>query len=180
MNEYGDTKDRGAVYASRWRGFAIRVADWAALAGFINIRWHGLQIHASGSMKKRFVSLCLLLTFTVGVESCVPHYNIRVVNNSRQAVYVYAGYVRSDSLPVHKPDFLLEVPDKSTRPIYDTDVNDPKFKRLYRDRLTVFVLDKDKVDAYDWITIQEDNMILKRYMFNRQELIEMGREVVYP
>jgi hypothetical protein len=131
-------------------------------------------------MKKRFVSLCLLLTFIVGVESCEPSYNIRVVNNSRQAVYVYAGYVRSDSLPVHKPNFLLEVPVKSTRPIYDTDVNDPKFNRLDRDRLTVFILDKDKVDEYDWAAIKEGNMILKKYMFNWQEYVAMGREVVYP
>ena len=154
MKEYGHTKDRGAFYE------------------IISIK---IQ-----SMKKTFINLFLLLTFIVGVESCVPRYIIRVVNNSRRAIYVHAGYIRPDSLPVHKPHFLLEIPDKTTMAIYDTDVNDPKFSRLHREKITVFILDKDKVDKYDWATIREGNMILKKYVFNWQEFIEMGAEVVYP
>ena len=55
-----------------------------------------------------------------------------------------------------------------------------EFKRLRNERITLFVLDKSVVDTYEWEYIRENNMILKRYEFNWQELQEMGGSVISP
>jgi hypothetical protein len=125
----------------------------------------------------------VILVFMNG--SCIPMdraWIIYIINNSPQAIYAYANYILPDTvLPTVKP-FLIQVPNGKITigSIYDEDVGDPEFKRLKKDRLTVFILSKDTVDKYAWDIVRDKYMILKRYEFNAKELTEMGGEIVYP
>ncbi len=102
-------------------------------------------------------------------------------NKSNQTIYYYAEYILPDTmLSVNKPHWLKKVAPGQIREFYDSEVNDKEFKRLRNERITLFVLDKSVVDTYEWEYIRENNMILKRYEFNWQELQEMGGSVIYP
>ena len=132
------------------------------------------------------VIFCIIILFNASCDfewmATDKAYLIRVRNNSNQSVYYYTEYILPDTmLSVNKPHWLREVPSGQQREFYDTEVNDKKFKRLKSgERITLFILDKDIVETHKWEYIRENDMTLKRYEFNYQELIKMGGSIVYP
>jgi hypothetical protein len=135
-------------------------------------------------MKKIFF-LMIIPILIWGCDSLIEPFvlvysSIRFENQSKENVLIWGGYILPDTLlPVSKPK-LKEVSIGKRGNIYDDDVNDPKFKRLSTDRLTIFVLSKDTINKYDWDTARNKNMILKRYEFNEKEILEMGGyDIIY-
>jgi hypothetical protein len=135
------------------------------------------------NIKKIFSAVMLLLLLT-SCEKLVPmRQAIYVRNNSSQTIYYYAEYILPDTmLSVNKPRWLKEIAPGGIREFYDNEVNDKEFKRLDSgERITVFILDKNVVDTYEWEYIRENNMVLRRYEFLIKELYaDNGRNVIYP
>jgi hypothetical protein len=132
---------------------------------------------------KIIFSTIILLLLLGSCEKLIPvYYTIRVRNNSNQAIYYYAEYILPDTmLSINKPRWLGKVNPGGKDEFYDNDVNDEKFKRMENERITLFVLDKNVVDTYEWEYIRENNMILRRYEFLIKELYaDNGRNVFYP
>ena len=132
-------------------------------------------------MKKNILLLLLGMFLLFGsCEKLIPtYYSIRVHNNSDQTIYYYAEYILPDTtLSINKPRWLYKVNPGKADEFYDSDVNDEKFKRMKNERITLFVLDKNVVDTYEWEYIRENNMILRRYEFLIKELY--AGNVFYP
>jgi hypothetical protein len=124
----------------------------------------------------------LLLLFGSCEKFADRWYFIRVENNSSYPIYYHAAYILPDTmLSVNKPDWLRRVAPGEMREFYDHEIGDPKFERMYNERLTLFILDESVVDTCDWRYIRENNMILRRYEFLIKELYaDNGRNVFYP
>ena len=108
-------------------------------------------------------------------------YSIRLKNNSNLTIYACAAYILLDTLlPISKLQLVLIDLNKIGN-IHGYQVNDDTFKRLEKgERLTLFVLSKDSVDVHSWEYLRENNIILKRYEFNMEELNNMGGSINYP
>jgi len=130
-------------------------------------------------MKKISLLLCLLVLLTacpMDRGAC-----IHVKNNSNQTIVVTAEYILPDTLWPKQPLFLTTINSNQSRIIYDSDVNDGYLQRMEKgERLTLFVLSKDSVNSHSWEYLRENNVILKRYEFNADELDKMGQPITYP
>jgi hypothetical protein len=140
-------------------------------------------------MKRMFLIIISLFLLNTGcddlIEKIVPiRYAIRVYNNSNIDIYYYSIYILPDTLlPTDKPKYLIEVPSDEMKEFYDFMVDDPKFTRLDAgDRISIFILSKAIVDTKDWKEIREKNMILERYEYNTEELMNIGYgyRIYYP
>lgn len=127
-----------------------------------------------------FLIFAIFLTSSSCEQFARHEYRIRVRNNSNQTISVYAGYLLPDTLlPINKPN-LKEILVGKFGDIHDSDIGDEKFGKLKSERLTIFVLNKDTVEKYDWYFVRNNYKILKRYEFNDKELTDMGGDVIYP
>jgi len=108
-------------------------------------------------------------------------YFIRIKNHTNYTIYAYAEYIFPDTLLSANKPFLLEIQSNKIGNIHGYHVNDDTFSMLEGGRiLTFFILNKDSVDSYSWEYIREQNVILKRYEFNWEELEMMGGSINYP
>jgi len=111
-----------------------------------------------------------------------------IKNNSNQTIVVTAGYVLPDTLLTERHNFLITIDINQSKMIKATEYLDDRYlDRMKKgERLTLFVLSKDSVDTYSWEYLRENNIILKRYEFNWDELQMMGvgkkenRTITYP
>jgi len=128
-------------------------------------------------MKKVYLLLGLYLFLTACPMD--RERSIWVSNNSKQIIVVTVEYILPDTLLPEKSTNLLTININQSRFISESDVND-----IYRidkgERITLFILSKDSVETYSWEHIRKNNIILKRYEFNRKELEEMGGIINYP
>ncbi|MDR0507685.1 MAG: hypothetical protein LBH32_12850 [Dysgonamonadaceae bacterium] len=128
-------------------------------------------------LKIYIITAILFLLFTgcpIDIE-----YSIRIYNQSNSNIYVYAAYILPDTLlPTERPNLIeIAANQKHSSSISDNYVNDIRFKRLEKgDTLTIFILDKNVIDNNLWNTVRANNMILKRFNFNRSK----GYEIYYP
>ncbi len=129
-----------------------------------------------------FLLFCLTFLFTacpMDRESC-----IWVKNNSNQIIVVTAGYILPDTLLPEKPKFLKTMPIGQSCMVNGSEVEDGYLQRMENgERITLFVLSKDSVDNHSWEYLRENNVILRRYEFNMEELKNMnggGYLVNYP
>jgi hypothetical protein len=108
-------------------------------------------------------------------------YFIRIQNNSSTAIYACAWYVLPDTLlPINKPH-LVEIKSNKTGNIHGYQINDDTFSRLQHERLTIFILSKDVVDTNSWEYLRNNNLIIKRYEGNAEELPrDNGLSIHYP
>jgi hypothetical protein len=133
---------------------------------------------------KRVVFLLFCLTFLFTACPMDRFSCFHVENNSNKIIVVTAGYILPDTLLPENPKFLKTIPIGQSRIIYDSDVEDGDLQRMENgERITLFVLSKDSVDNHSWEYVRENNVILKRYEFNMEELKNMsggGYLVNYP
>ena len=130
------------------------------------------------------VFLAISLLFSVSCNdfewfSGHKEYAIRIYNNSVVDINVYAAYMFPDTLlPIERPVFVEILKNNKKRGfVYDYYVNDLKFKRLKKgDILTLFILDKNVVDNNVWDSVRINDMILRRFNFDK----EKGYDVYYP
>jgi len=134
----------------------------------INIIFPTLKIKKK--MKKTYL---LLFVFALLLSGCLDKwYCFYIKNNSEQTIYACVDFVFPDTLlPIQKP-YLREITPNKTGEIHGYHINDPKFERFDKEKLTIFILDKNVVDTCSWEYIRENNLILKRYEGNRSEFVE--------
>lgn len=111
-------------------------------------------------------------------EKLADHtYILRVQNNTKDTIQIYAGYNYPDTaLDVNKPILKIGYPDYETRLESKTDWND----KLQGDTLSIFILSKDTVDSYSWGEIISEYNILKRYDLNISDLESHNWTITYP
>ena len=132
-------------------------------------------------MKDNLKIILALMLFCGACEFPGGKYALHINNESDNPIYVYAAYILPDTLLPEEQPPLKEIPKKTKELLHDNEVDDEKFEMLNSKRLTVFILNKDTVDHYDWPVIADRYLILKRYEFNREELRdEMNGQVTYP
>ncbi|SFD74689.1 hypothetical protein SAMN05444380_101214 [Thermophagus xiamenensis] len=111
-------------------------------------------------------------------EKLADHtYILRVQNNTKDTIQVYAGYNYPDTaLNVEKPILKIGYPDYETRLESKTDWKD----KLQGDTLSIFILSKDTVDTYSWEDIRSEYNILKRYDMSISDLESQNWTITYP
>lgn len=95
-------------------------------------------------------------------------------------MFVVADYIYPDTLLPKKPLHIEEIKGGQKTNIFDYDLNDDKLGRLEKEKITIFLIEKEIYDSTPWDTIRKYNMILKRYQFNKQEYSDMGGIITYP
>lgn len=128
--------------------------------------------------------LILLISIPLMSVSCEKFadnaYGIRVRNESRQTISIYAEYILPDTLLSTQKPLLKDVLPENSTHIYDDEVGDEELNRFKTDKITIFILSKDTVDKYSWEEIRSEYKILQRYEINNQDLVDMGGSVEYP
>jgi len=124
-----------------------------------------------------FFSLILLLT------ACPMdrERGLVVKNNSNQVIVVTGGYILPDTLLPKNLNKLININPNDKHSIYGGLVGDSWWEKLDRgEKLTLFVLSKDSIDKYSWDYLRENNVIIKRYEFNWEELDMIKWHITYP
>ena len=131
-------------------------------------------------MKKITLIFGLVLLLTACPMDYEHGFNVK--NNSNQTILVTGGYILPDTLLPEKPNKLITVNVGKRYYVYGSLVGDDDLDQLYYANkiLTLFILSKNSVDSYSWEYIRENNIILKRYEFDSQELEMMNRTITYP
>ena len=127
--------------------------------------------------------VCVLFSIVLLATAC-PMDSFEIIwvkNKSNETIVITGGYILPDTLlPQIKPQRLVTISVNESRMLAD-DAHDRHLTRMKNgERLTIFVLSKDSVDNHSWEYLRENNVILKRYEFNWQELQEMGGSVSFP
>jgi len=123
--------------------------------------------------------ISLLLSLAVLLTACPMDRGacFHVKNNSNQTIVVTADYILPDTLLLKNPKFLLTINANQRRTIGGSEVDDRYLYRLDNgEKLTLFVLSKDSVDKHSWEYLRENNVILKRYEFDKTEKLP----ITYP
>jgi len=132
---------------------------------------------------KTWIYLFILVIVCVLLTGCPVDqgYSIRIINNSSRTIYACAEYILPDTLlPVNKP-YLAEIKPNKEGELHGFHFNDNAFKRLQKERLTIFILDKEQVNTYSWEYLRENNIVLKRYEGNAKEFPhDNGLSIHYP
>jgi hypothetical protein len=126
--------------------------------------------------------VCLLFYFSLLLTACPVDMEkiIWVRNYSSQTIVVTAEYILPDTMLSFNPGNMKTINANQKDMIDGSAVGDRYLKRMERgERLTVFILSKDSVDICSWEYIRRNNVILKRYEFNAEELKQMGGSVIY-
>jgi len=127
--------------------------------------------------------IVLLLSLVLLLTACPfdREYSITIKNNSDQTIYACAAYIFPDTLlPIEKP-YLVKIEPTKIGSIHGYYVNDDTFSRFEKGSiLTFFILNEDSVNIHVWEYLKENNVILKRYEFNAQELNIVGMPILYP
>ncbi len=105
-------------------------------------------------------------------------YLMRIHNNTNDTIFVCAGYNYPDTtLSSKKPSLLMVYPNTRNGGL---DSETHWADKVDNDTLSIFVFNKDTVDAYDWAQIRDDYKIIKRYDLSISELDEMSWTIKYP
>jgi hypothetical protein len=107
---------------------------------------------------------------------------IWIKNNSTQTISITAAYILPDTMLPVKPRKLITINIDHKSCLYSSYIegDDGYLRRMENgEKLTLFVLNKDSVDNLEWRYIRNNNVILKRYEFNAQELQMMSNVVTY-
>jgi hypothetical protein len=124
---------------------------------------------------KKVVFLLFCLTFLFIACPMDREGGFDIKNKSNQIIVITAGYILPDTLLPENPKFLKTIPIGQSHIIYGSNVGDKYLQRMENgERITLFVLSKDSVDNHSWEYLRENNVILKRYEFNMEELKNMG------
>jgi hypothetical protein len=126
-------------------------------------------------MKKAFLLFSLVLLLTACPMDRFACFHVK--NNSNQAIIVTADYILPDTLLPKNPRFLMTINIGQRRTIEGSEVGDKYLQRLNKgEKLTLFVFNKDSVDNHSWEYLRENNVILKRYEFDKTEKLP----ITYP
>jgi len=121
-----------------------------------------------------------LLMLTSCDEFARHEYFVKLHNNSCQNIYCYAAFVLPDTILSFEKPKLIEVNSMGTGYVYGYDFSDPSFQRLKKEKLTIFIFNKDTVVKNTWDYIRVNYKILKRIEVNEKDIINMGGSVYYP
>jgi len=131
--------------------------------------------------ERRVIIIYLLLSILLTACPMDREHGVGVKNNSNQIIVIAARYILPDTLLPEDPKQLVTININERRFIFGSTIGDTDLERLHRgERLTLFILSKDSVNSHSWKYIRENNVILKRYEFNMEELNNMGGTIIYP
>jgi len=130
-------------------------------------------------MKKIYLIFFVLTVLLMGCPMDIRYY-IRIRNKSTQTIYVCADFVLPDTLlPIQKP-YLVEIESNKIGNIQGYNIDDPKFEKFSKEKLTIFILDKNAVDTCSWEYLRENNLVLKRYEGKTEDFSDNGVTINYP
>ncbi len=107
-------------------------------------------------------------------------YSIKVVNQSTQWINFFQSNIFPDtSLPANKPYYGAGRPNNSS--YLDSRLDWPDvFSTLPVDTLSIFILSNDTINKYDWYTVRNGYMILKRYDLSLGDLKQLNWTISFP
>jgi hypothetical protein len=122
------------------------------------------------------------------------YYSIFIYNNSNDTIFLYVAL--GGEKGIEYPDTTISfsqnfVKQRQINPYRKYDDGHPYtieylfFNKLNNDTLSLYLFDKDTLDAYLWQTIQQDYKILQRYDLSLEDINNLKNEngipvVVYP
>lgn len=107
-------------------------------------------------------------------------YSIKVQNNSSQLINFFDSRTYPDTLlPAEKPYYGASRPNNFAYIDSQIDWSDV-FAKLPKDTLSIFILNSDTVNTYNWDFIRNQYKILKRYDLSLQELQSDNFVITYP
>lgn len=135
------------------------------------------------SMRKIFIYLhILLLSFILMACPNDSDAFFRVQNKSEKTVVVAVGYILPNTgLPSKDQLFVFKTlkPEKK-RSISGFEFGDEGLRRMEKEKLSIFFIDKAVYDTQPWETIQKDYLILKRIDATWNDYIETDGSFTYP
>jgi hypothetical protein len=129
-------------------------------------------------MKMKILIIASIMLCVASCERLVDHaYIIKIQNNSKDTIQLYASYNYPDTLlDVTKPRLKMVYPSKYSSLESEKDWKDI----LPKDTILINILSKDTVDIYSWEVIRSMNKVLRQYRLSIQNLEKQSWMVKYP
>ena len=138
-------------------------------------------------MKNITISSLLLVICAFSCENMADHkYTIKFYDHSSKNIMIVEGLVEEGlhlypdtTLPAQKP-FLMQVNTNDYGEIISSNKWEGVISNIPSDTLSIYVFDKDTINAYDWSKIQSGYKVLKRYDLSINDLKRLNWIITFP